>query len=87
MTFRFGQIPLESYEPPYPQSYRLNSTINIILEGLIWQKIQEDRRLVWKFLILDKNTWNKITVKIIYTSVEITYISKEYLKLGYLHHI
>ena len=31
ITFTFGQIPWERYEPPYPSSYGLNSTTTVLL--------------------------------------------------------
>ena len=33
------KYPWERYEPPYPQSYGLNSTISVLLEGWLWHLI------------------------------------------------
>ena len=34
-----GKYPWERYEPPYPPSYRLNSTITVLLGEWLWHKL------------------------------------------------
>ena len=36
VTFTFGKTLGKGYEPPYPASYRLDTTTTVVLDGWIW---------------------------------------------------